>query len=212
MDTCRLEARPGRVLEPLHKKAGEVYMRIQRQRHADGSLSVTLLEDDGDPIAVVYGFLRHLAARDCSPNTLVAYAYDLRHLWMFLAGHGLAWPELRPRHALERNDEEGNRCEEPALLSTAVLFSNPGGGLPMTHNSSRDGGLCGQIHQRGKQARQDDRLKLHRYDRRRVAGDRHTAAQRHLLNRFLGCLYYCLQTGQTYAEDLAFPTAQPIAA
>src|SRR6266545_1172393 len=50
------------------------------------------------------------------------------------------------------------------------------------------------------------------YDRRRVAGDRHTAAQRHLFNRFLGCLYYCLQTGQTYAEDQAFPAAQPIAA
>ena len=50
------------------------------------------------------------------------------------------------------------------------------------------------------------------YDRRRVAGDRHTAAQRHLFNRFLGCLYYCLQTSQTYAEDLAFPTAQRIAA
>jgi hypothetical protein len=28
------------------------------------------------------------------------------------------------------------------------------------------------------------------YDRRRVTGDRHTAAQRHLFNRFLGCLYY----------------------
>ena len=42
-----------------------------------------------------------------------------------------------------------------------------------------------------------------------------TRAQRHLFNRFLGCLYYCLQTGQTgqtYAEDLAFPTALPIAA
>ena len=50
------------------------------------------------------------------------------------------------------------------------------------------------------------------YDRRRVTGDRHTAAQRHLFNRFLGCLYYCLQTGQTYAEDQAFPSAQPIAA
>jgi hypothetical protein len=26
------------------------------------------------------------------------------------------------------------------------------------------------------------------YDRRRIAGDRHTAAQRNLFNRFLGCL------------------------
>src|SRR5437879_2313169 len=101
MDTCRLEARSGRVPEPPHDAAGEVYMRIQRQRHADGSRSVTLLEDDGEPISVVSGFLRHLAARDCSPNTLVAYAYDLRHLWMFLAGHGLAWQELRPRHAFD---------------------------------------------------------------------------------------------------------------
>jgi hypothetical protein len=40
------------------------------------------------------------------------------------------------------------------------------------------------------------------YDRRRVAGDRHTAAQRHLFNRFLGCLYDCLQP-MAYAEDTA---------
>ena len=33
-----------------------------------------------------------------------------------------------------------------------------------------------------------------------------------LFNRFLGCLYYCLQTGQTYAENQAFPAAQPLAA
>jgi len=43
----------------------------------------------------------------------------------------------------------------------------------------------------------------------RIAGD-HVVGT--LFNRFLGCLYYCLQTGQTYAEDLAFPTAPPIAA
>ena len=42
------------------------------------------------------------------------------------------------------------------------------------------------------------------YTRRRLAGDRHAAAQRNLFNRFLGCLYYCLQTGQTYSETVAF--------
>ena len=26
-----------------------------------------------------------------------------------------------------------------------------------------------------------------------------------MFNRFLGCLYYCLQTGQTYAKAQAFP-------
>ena len=43
------------------------------------------------------------------------------------------------------------------------------------------------------------------YDRRRDAGDRHTAAQRHLFNRLLGCLHHCLATGQHYDETTAFP-------
>jgi transposase len=43
------------------------------------------------------------------------------------------------------------------------------------------------------------------YDRRRDAGDRHTAAQRNLFNRLLGCLHHCLATGQHYDETTAFP-------
>jgi transposase len=39
------------------------------------------------------------------------------------------------------------------------------------------------------------------YNRRRLAGDRHAAAQCNLFNRFLGCLYYCLQTGQNLLRD-----------
>jgi transposase len=54
------------------------------------------------------------------------------------------------------------------------------------------------------------------YDRRRAAGDRHAAAMRNLFNRLLGCLHHCLQTGQTFDLDKAFPspTAQhePVAA
>jgi len=45
------------------------------------------------------------------------------------------------------------------------------------------------------------------YDRRRTAGDRHTAAQRNLFNRLLGCLHHCLRARQTYDEHAAFPTA-----
>jgi len=100
MDTSHPEARSECVPEPPHEAAGEVCMRIQRQRCADGLLSVTLLEDDGEPVGVVSEFLHHLAARNCSPNTLVAYAYDLRHLWTFLASQDLTWDEFRPRHAL----------------------------------------------------------------------------------------------------------------
>jgi transposase len=50
------------------------------------------------------------------------------------------------------------------------------------------------------------------YDRRREAGDRHTAAQRNLFNRLLGCLWHCLQTGQHYDEATAFPSKAVIPA
>jgi transposase len=46
------------------------------------------------------------------------------------------------------------------------------------------------------------------YDRRRETGDRHTAAQRNLFNRLLGCLWHCLQAGQHYDETTAFPARQ----
>jgi transposase len=44
------------------------------------------------------------------------------------------------------------------------------------------------------------------YDRRRAAGDKHAAAMRNLFNWFLGCLYHCLQTGQTFDPAKACPT------
>jgi hypothetical protein len=44
------------------------------------------------------------------------------------------------------------------------------------------------------------------YHHRREHGDRHAAALRNPFNRLLGCLYHCLQTGQTYNEAIAFPT------
>ena len=43
------------------------------------------------------------------------------------------------------------------------------------------------------------------YDRRREHGERHNAAGRNLINRFLGMLHHCLQTGQLYDEHHAFP-------
>ncbi|MBN9629000.1 MAG: transposase, partial [Actinobacteria bacterium] len=42
------------------------------------------------------------------------------------------------------------------------------------------------------------------YDRRRDLGDRHSAAQRNLYNRFLGMLFYCIQTGSLFDESEAF--------
>ncbi len=58
---------------------------------------VELLDDEGEPIEVVSGFLRFLAARNLSPNTMVSYAYDLRHLWRFFAERDLSWDRFGPR-------------------------------------------------------------------------------------------------------------------
>src|SRR5205807_3111000 len=59
-----------------------------------------LLDDDGQAIPVVAGFMRHLRARGCSPNTLSAYAYDLLHFMSFLQEQRLLYDEFRPPHAL----------------------------------------------------------------------------------------------------------------
>jgi transposase len=50
------------------------------------------------------------------------------------------------------------------------------------------------------------------FDARRAAGDWNRQAQRHLFNKFLGQLHYCLQTGQLYNEHRAFPPPLPVAA
>jgi hypothetical protein len=47
------------------------------------------------------------------------------------------------------------------------------------------------------------------YDRRRERGERHNAAGRNLINRFLGMLHHRLQTGQLYDEQHAFPNQPP---
>jgi len=70
---------------------GGATMKVRKIR-SDGQLEVELLDPDGIPVEVVAGFLRYLAARNCSPNTVTSYAYDLLHLWRFLAG---GCPEFR---------------------------------------------------------------------------------------------------------------------
>jgi hypothetical protein len=50
------------------------------------------------------------------------------------------------------------------------------------------------------------------YRRRREVGDRHAAANRHLLNKLIGQLHHCLQHGQHFNEAKAFATAPRIAA
>jgi hypothetical protein len=74
-------------------------MRVNR-RHQVGDLSFELLDDHGDVVLEVDGFLRYLAARDCSPNTLSAYAHDLLHFYRFLERDGLSIETFGPAESL----------------------------------------------------------------------------------------------------------------
>ncbi len=77
-------------------------MRVHHVRKgSDHDETFELLDDDDQPIAVVAGFLRHLRARGCSPNTLAAYAYDLLHFMVFLNERQLTYQEFTPPHALQ---------------------------------------------------------------------------------------------------------------
>jgi hypothetical protein len=59
-------------------------MRIRRiQLSSPNDITLELLDENDQPIPVVSGFMSHLRARGCSPNTLSAYAFDLLHFMRF---------------------------------------------------------------------------------------------------------------------------------
>ena len=74
-------------------------MIVQRSPRDNGSLQVELLDEAGKPVPVISSFLRYLSAREYSPNTLIGYAYDLKHLWLFLSKEQLTWQSFEQSHA-----------------------------------------------------------------------------------------------------------------
>ena len=56
--------------------------------------SWTVLGDDG-PVQPVERYLAYLTDIERSPNTVKAYAHDLKDWFVFLAGRGLDWREVR---------------------------------------------------------------------------------------------------------------------
>jgi hypothetical protein len=70
-------------------------MRVQRVvMPGSGRESWTLLGDDLRPVAPVERFLAYLAASEKSPNTVKAYAHDLKDWWAYLGGHRLDWQSV----------------------------------------------------------------------------------------------------------------------
>ena len=60
-----------------------------------GTLSWTVLGDDDVPVVPVERFLAYLTDIGRSPNTVKAYAHDMKDLWEFLGLRGLDWREVR---------------------------------------------------------------------------------------------------------------------
>ena len=74
----------------------EVRVRVQRVVMPHGEVqSWTVLDRDWSVLEPVEAFLAHLQAVECSPNTVKAYAHDLRDWFEFLDGVGLAWSAVR---------------------------------------------------------------------------------------------------------------------
>ncbi len=74
---------------------------IQVTGAGPGEPAVRLVDDDGEPVAEVDGFLRLLAVREYSPNTIRAYAHDLQKLFAFLGEAGITAAEFTPARAVE---------------------------------------------------------------------------------------------------------------
>ncbi len=76
-------------------------MRVRPiQRENENDILFELLDDNEEPIAAISGFMRHLHARGCSPNTLAAYIYDLQHFVQFLKEQQLTYQQFNPAHSL----------------------------------------------------------------------------------------------------------------
>jgi integrase/recombinase XerD len=61
----------------------------------DGTESWTVLADDWAPVEPVELFLAHLSDQGRSPNTVKAYAHDLKDYFEYLEGRGMDWRRLR---------------------------------------------------------------------------------------------------------------------
>ena len=73
-------------------------MRVQRLVMPNsGAESWTLLGDDGRPVEPAERFLAFLGAIERSPNTIKAYAHDLKDWFEFLDGRDLDWSGSRWR-------------------------------------------------------------------------------------------------------------------
>ena len=76
-------------------------MRVAVERVEGVVASVSVVDSAGASVAEADRFLAFVLASGGSPNTALAYGYDLRYLFEFLDERGLDWTEFGPAVALE---------------------------------------------------------------------------------------------------------------
>ena len=70
-------------------------MRVQRVAGAAGTGdSWTVIGDDRRPVGPVESYLGWLSDLERSPNTVRAYAQDLKTYWVFLRARGIEWDRV----------------------------------------------------------------------------------------------------------------------
>lgn len=60
-----------------------------------------LVDGAGEPLPLVASFVLGLQARGCSPNTIIAYLYDLRRFYQFLDSAGLSVERFVAAHTVD---------------------------------------------------------------------------------------------------------------
>ena len=106
---------------------------------AVGQPAVDLVLTDGSVDDDVRTFLMFLSARDFSPNTIRAYAYDLLKLMTFLESRGWSVQDFTPARAVEflqwlrqqTSRRRGQRYEVAAVTAS--------GGVPLSGTSCTAG-------------------------------------------------------------------------
>jgi integrase/recombinase XerD len=94
--------------------------------HRDRTRGLSVIDEFSRPVPIVSDYLSYLTARDCSPNTVRAYAYDLAQFWCFLELKQLIWKDLTTELAVEflMHLRRETSCQLGASRSLVLMTSD----------------------------------------------------------------------------------------
>ena len=133
-------------------------MLVQRVHSPVSPLeSWTVLGDDDVPVAPIERYLAYLTDIERSPNTVKAYAHDLKDWFTFLPGRGLDWREVRLEDVGEfvawlRLPPPARDSRVAALPSVAAHCTESAGRIVGDHRHSRGHRVCSRASRRSTPA------------------------------------------------------------